>query len=290
MKYKFTAPMKVFLLMLMVFTTIGTHAQQKKKKATLGIYSVKATNPENYKEAASLTSSIKEAYVTSKRYTPLDRSSFSETSKIKEKDVQKNIDFINGYIAKQGKQQGAKYLVVSELTGVEYSKKEQGFNCSLNFNISITDIESGELISTKAFQSPKDLSGVDGSDKVTALSSEIRSFKNKIANFIIESTPFFAKVVDFERDGKKTYITLDVGNPQGVRSGDRYVVIHRQVKPYGIKDVEITKFGVKAVQGDFSIARVAKSDVKVLEELFNNPEAEILCKQIPCTICLPRFK
>lgn len=275
--------------MLMLNTSISL-GQQNKKKTTLGLLTFEALNKEqNYMEAALLTNTVKELFVESKKYIPLDRSQYSETAKFDELEAQKNIAFINGVVAKQGKQKGAIVLVGGQLTAVEYIQLNKGLQCKFNFTVNISDVESGELLATKVFKPGigDKIPTAHGIDELTASTIKMTLLKNEIQNFIIANTPFFAKIIKLEKIGKNTNILLEVGEDLGIKKGDRFEIY--KAEKIGKKDrlIPILKFGIAQVQGsDFSIGKIPRNRSEELQGLVNNPEVRLVCKQIECKICL----
>lgn len=275
-------------MVLMLNTAMSRGQQNKNKKTTLGLLTWEALNKEdNYKEAALITNTIKELFVESKKYVPLDRSLYSETAKFSELEAQKNIAYINGIVAKQGRQKGAVVLVGGEVSAVEYIELNSGVQCKMTFTININDVETGELIATKIFKPglTENIPKADGVDKITARNTRMILLRNKINNFIISNTPFFAKIIELEKEGKNTNVLLEVGEDQGISEGDRFVIY--QIKKYGKKTrkLEVVKIGVTDVQGDFSIAKIPKKQVKELETLMNDENVNLICQQTECKFC-----
>ncbi|NQZ42782.1 MAG: hypothetical protein HRT65_00580 [Flavobacteriaceae bacterium] len=278
-------------LQLIVLCVTVTAFSQKNKKTTLGLLTIEALNVENnYKEAAELTNTIKELFVESKKYYLLDRSQYAETAIFDELETQKKIGYINGIVAKQGKQNGALVLVGGKLTSVEYTKLKNGIQCLMTFTINITDVESNVVLATKVFKPnlvETKVRKADGIDQLTARTSRLLQLRNKINNFIIANTPFYAKIIELEKEGKNTNILLEVGDNEGVRKGDRFAVY--QVKKYEgnkTREVEVTKFSISKVQGDFSIGKISKKDIENLQDLISNKDVHLICKQIECKICI----
>ena len=205
MKSDYLKTVLSILCSTLVFGTILCFGQQtNNKKTTLGLLTFKALDIENnYMEAAELTNTVKELFVESKKYIPLDRSRYAETAKFDELEAQKNLAYINGVVAKQGQQNGAIVLVGGELTTVEYKKLKKGIQCLMTFTITISDVETGELMATRVFEPGigTNIPKADGIDPITARASKFLQLRNKINNFIIANTPFYAKIIELEKDG-----------------------------------------------------------------------------------------
>lgn len=278
-----------FILAVLFLTTISYGQQFNNKKTTLGLLTIEAVDKENnYLEAAELTNTIKELFVESKKYIPLDRSQYAETSILDEFETQKQIGFVNGIVAKQGIQQGALVLVGGKLTSVEYKDLKKGVQCLMTFTIDITDVESNEVLATKIFE--PDITSMipkaDGVDPITARASKFLQLRNQINNFIIANTPFYAKIVELEKDGRNTNILLEVGENEGVEKGDRFAIY--EVKRYSggkTRKLEVTKFGIDEVQGDFSVGSISKRDIDNLQKLMEDETVELICQQTECKLC-----
>lgn len=274
---------------LMFGTVLCFGQQTNNKKTTLGLLTFKALDIENnYMEAAELTNTVKELFVESKKYIPLDRSRYAETAKFDELEAQKNLAYINGVVAKQGKQNGAIVLVGGELTSVEYKNLDKGVQCLLNFTLTISDVETGELMATQVFSPSKVellIPKADGVENITARSSKLLQLRNKINNFIIANTPFFVKMIKLEKDGRNTNILVEAGTGNGLEKGDRFEIYKSEKIGSSERLVPILKFGISEVQGDFSVGRIPRNKVNQLEELMNDPEVKLVCKQVECSFC-----
>ena len=129
-------------------------------------------------------------FVESDLFTVLDRSKYSQTAIFKEIDVQKNIEFIEGFVVEQGKQNGAQAIVVGNLSSLSYSKSKYGnYDCGFVFNITINDIETGTVIASKSFNNPTFCITCSGDTKTKAFSSALNSLTKKMRNFILETFP-----------------------------------------------------------------------------------------------------
>ncbi|WP_157957246.1 hypothetical protein [Winogradskyella tangerina] len=254
---------------------------QNKKKPTLGLLSFESLNIDNYAEAEFLTETVKEIFVASKRFKPLDRSLYAETSIFTEIEVQKNINFINGHIVKQGKLDGAKFLVGGKLTSVGYKQGGNGeYNCTINFSISIIDIETGETMDTKTFSKMADITP-DGLDKTSAMANEIKTFRKKIQNFIINYSPYEVEIHKIKKVGRNGEIIIIAGKEEGIAKGNRFAI-------YEVTDVngkllkeEITQFNINELKGDFSSGKIKRKDIDNLIDLFEDPDVNLSCESIP---------
>lgn len=279
----------LFLIFLLCIS-LGMSQNVKNKKTTIGLTTFEALDEKNYREAELLTETVKELFVESKRYIPLDRTTYAETAKYKEIEVQKNVSFINGVVAKQGMQKGAKYLIGGKLTAVEYADMKKGVDCKLSFSIGITSVETGELLASETFTPGPISISADGIDQITAMSTQINLLRNKIGNFIIANTPFYVEIIQLEKTKKGANILINGGEEEGVVKGNRFA-IYRVSSINGIsRKQEVTKFSIDEVQGSISVGSIKRNMVEELDQLINDPSVELSCEEIECKICLNNFK
>lgn len=285
---KFRHPIIILGLLICSSTCIGQ--AKKNKKTTLGLTTFEALDIENYAEAELLTETVKELFVESKRYVPLDRSLYAETAKFKEIEIQKNVSFINGIVAKQGRQKGAKFLIGGKLTAVEYVKKKNGLDCKLSFSMSISEVETGELLASETF-TPRPISiSPDGMDKISAMATQINLLRNKIGNFIIANTPFYAEIIQLEPTKKGANILLKVGEDEGVVKGNRFVVYKVSTIAGRIRKQPIVKFSINEVQGGISVGSIKKNMTEELDRMIKDPNIELSCEEIECKFCINKIK
>ena len=171
------------------------------QKTTVGLQTFKAVNEEHWKEAESVTEKVKEVFVKSKRFTVLDRSLYTQTNIFKEKEVQKNIDFINGFVVKQGRSQGAKHIIGGKLISVQYEEVKDAFiRCDLSFSINVSDVETGELLHSELISLRLPLPPIPkpGLIEDEALINTLITLEKKIKAFIEGYVSFYTDVLDIE--------------------------------------------------------------------------------------------
>ncbi|PXX31206.1 hypothetical protein C7972_10141 [Arenibacter sp. ARW7G5Y1] len=287
-----TLKMKNTILFLIVILSISSGISQnsKNKKTTIGLTTFEALDEKNYREAELLTETVKELFVESKRYIPLDRTTYAETAKYKEIEVQKNVSFINGVVAKQGLQKGAKYLIGGKLTAVEYADMKNGIDCKLSFSINISSVETGELMASETFTPGPISISADGIDEISAMSTQINLLRNKIGNFIIANTPFSVEIIQLEKTKKGANILINVGVDEGVEKGNRFAIYKVSSIAGLTRKQEIIKFSIDEVQGGISVGGIKKNMVDELDQLINDPNVELSCEEIECKICFNKFK
>lgn len=271
------------MVLIALCSTTSFGQNNNDKKTIIGLLTFEAIDPNNFREAEQLTDEVKKLFVESKRYIPVDRSQYAETAKFTELEVQKNIVFINGEVAKQGRQKGAKFLVGGKLTGVEYVDLKKGLDCKLTFSISITNVETGELLATETFK-PGPIPSADGIEEITALATQLTLYRNKISNFIIANTPFYAEVVKLDKSEAEVY--LNVGESEGIEKGNRFAIYQVSELAGEVWKQEVLKFSIDKVQGGISVGGIKRREVDELDKLMNDPEIVLSVEEIECKLCI----
>ncbi|MEO0570210.1 MAG: hypothetical protein AAF039_00795 [Bacteroidota bacterium] len=255
------------------------------QKTTIGLLTFEASSFEDHSEAELLTEKVKEIFFESKRFRPIDRTRYAEVNKFKEEEIQKNIGYINGYVAEQGVKDGARSIIGGKLTSLSYATTKNGsIKCDLSFSITINDIETGEMLATKTFDPGIISTGLSGSTRTQALNNAVRSFTKKVENFIINNVPFYALIQQIEPVKKSAEILIVAGENEGVSKGDRFGIyevteIDTQ-KGVKIRKRLISKFPIKIVEGDFSTAIVGKGS-DVLLKKYNDENVTLVCQSMP---------
>lgn len=267
------------LLLLMVQPVLA-------QKTTIGLLTFEATSYSHHSEAELLTEKVKEIFFESKRFKPIDRTKYAEINKYREEEIQKNISHINGYVIEQGQKDGAKSIVGGKLTSLSYVTTKNGsIKCDISFSISINDVETGEMVATKTFDPGIISTGFTGATETQALNNAVRSYTKKIENFIINNVPFIAPIHQIESIKKSAEILLVAGSNEGVHKGDRFGIyevteIETRTKGIKIRKVLVSKFPIKAVEGDFSRAMVGK-DSDILLNKYNDENVKLICQSMP---------
>ncbi|MDO5969644.1 hypothetical protein Q4Q35_07480 [Flavivirga aquimarina] len=282
---------KILLITSLFFITIG-FAQ----KTTIGLQTFKAINADNWKEAEMITEKIKEVFVNSKRFTALDRTMYTKTSIFAEKEIQKNIDFINGYVVKQGRSKGAKHIIGGKILISSYSTIKSGEKkCDLSFSINVSDVETGELMISKVI-CPNRTSRTIGSLGLTGSSTEDEAFINallllekKINDFIEEYVSFYTDIVDLEEVNNKKggtvvkTVLVNAGIDDGMHKNDKFSICEvtyvETSKGKKKREREIAVFKVSKVQGEVSEGKITKGGEELAQK-FNDKETVLVCKSV----------
>ena len=278
---------KILLITFLCFSTL-TFAQ----KTTVGLQTFKAVNLENWSEAEAITEKIKEVFVKSKRFSVLDRTLYTKTNIFAEKEIQKNIDFINGFVVKQGKSKGAKHIVGGKVLTSSYSEGKNGLiKCDLSFSINVSDVETGELIFSEVISPNRVLTTLSGSSATESesLMNILSAFEKKINDFIEEYVSFYTDIVNLEEiESKKGIdivktILVNAGIDDGMHKNDKFsiceVTFVETSKGRKKREREIAVFKISKVQGELSEGKIIKGGQELAQK-FNDKETVLVCKSL----------
>lgn len=241
----------------------------------------KATDINNFSEAEAITDKVKQLFVESERFTVLDRSNYTQTSIIDEIEVQKNIEFIKGHVVEQGKQNGAQVIVIGNLSSLSYSTKNGSFNCSMSFNISINDIETGTVMASKSFNNSFFCPLCGGNTRTKAFTSTLKSFTKKMRNFILETFPTTLEIDSMYEVKGGGEVVLPIGEGGGVERKDKFKIYEVITKNGRTRKVELAVFPIVRIEGDFSVGKVKSKQFDLLYKKYNDPNVKLECVTLP---------
>ncbi|UOY07976.1 hypothetical protein L0P88_05345 [Muricauda sp. SCSIO 64092] len=256
------------------------------QRTTIGLLTFEANRYQDFQEADLLTERVKEIFFESKRFRPIDRTAYAEANKYREGEIQKNIEYINGYVTEQGIKDGAKFIVGGKLIALSYSKTKDGsFKCDMSFSISINDIETNELIATKTFNPGGPLNfKLSGGTETQAMVNTLRAAQKDIENYIINNVPFIAPIQQIDPVKKSAEVLIVAGKNEGVNKGDRFGIYQvteiETVKGLKVRKELVAKFPIKVVEGDFSKAFVGKNATELLDK-YNDDTIKLICQSMP---------
>lgn len=265
---------KIAIFLILILGSFSVSGQVK----YVGLVPFKTTDINHYAEAEALTEKVKELFAERIRLIILDRTKYSQTSIYKEIEVQKNIEFIEGFVIEQGKQNGAQAIVGGNLTSLTYGKSESGlYECSMTFGITINDIESGHVIGSKTFNTPAFCLTCAGGTKTETLSSVIRVLQKKIRAFILETFPITVGIEDVYESKGGGEIIIIAGEKEGITKKDKFKVYEVIKSGNRTRKAEILEFNIDRVEGDFSIGKIKGKKLSLLLDKFKNPDTKLEC-------------
>lgn len=267
-----TANISILLILLMTPSLVLSQLKY------IGLVPFKTTDINHYAEAEAITEKVKELFVERDRFTILDRTKYSQTSIYKEIEVQKNIEYIEGFVIEQGKQNGAQAIVGGNLTSLTYGKDKSGlYECSMTFSITINDIESGHVIGSKTFNTPAFCLTCAGGTKTETLFSVLRILQKKIRAFILETFPFTVKIEDVFEIKSGGEIIIIAGEKEGITKKDKFKVYEIIKSGSRTRKAEILEFTIDRVEGDFSVGKIKGKQFDLLMEKFKDSNVKLEC-------------
>lgn len=247
----------------------------------IGLAPFKTTDIEYYAEAEAITEKVKELFSERDRFVILDRTKYSQTAIYKEIEVQKNIEYIEGFVIEQGKQNGAQAIVGGNLTSLTYGKDKNGlYECSMAFSITINDVENGHVIGSKTFNTPAFCLMCAGGTKTETLFSVLRTLQKKMRAFIHETFPITVKIEDIYKLKGGGEIIIIAGEKEGVSKKDKFKVYEIIKSGDRIRKAQIAEFNIDRVEGDFSVGKIKGKQFDTLMDKFKDPNAKLECVTI----------
>lgn len=177
-----------------------------------------------FSEAA--TQKVINAFVDLKRFIVIERASIDKI--LQEQNFQMGDLTDPNTAAKFGSMLGTQYLVQGKILSLSTSKKDKEYRSTLEMNLRIVDVSSGQI------KSSKDVKGV--SDAKKDLSSKIaydalNDAEDGILNTLRSAFPVEGKVVKILESGKKSdklRVLISCGKEIGVREGDKFHIVQEE--------------------------------------------------------------
>lgn len=249
----------------------------------------------NYNESYSFTlqAILTKVFSEKKRFTVVDRTKLNEV--LKEKNLQKKEDFINGsFLAEQGKSIGAQYLVSTTINNIVYStvtiEKQafltnqktyvSGLQVSINISFSLIDVATGSVKSGKSYQKSfqYESQNVDAS-----ITKTLNSFEGNIMGWLNDVFPVEMKIIRIEskdKHGKPETVLIKGGSDMDLRKNKTLIGLNisSELDVYyndilnvdGVnmtRKVVIGRIKISENQGEFSLAKVKKGAEEIQTKL-----------------------
>ena len=270
-------------LIVLTYSTLGQN-----KKTSVGLLTFQAVNIDNHMATEALTEKVKEVFVRSKRFVPLDRSLYAELAKLSELETQKRIEYVNGEVARQGRLKGAKNLVGGKLLSLRYDDVKKGTlkRCIISFSITIQEVETGQLLEAENFEVKMPMPPIPKPSitEEEAFTNALIAFENKIKNFIIGYVPFFAPIQEIKEHKRGAEVLIVAGENEGIEKGDQFAI-------YRVTEITISSgetktrkeklatFSIANVEGDFSTGIVGNKEAETLLKVYST-DTKIVCQSI----------
>ncbi|MBX7152912.1 CsgG/HfaB family protein [bacterium] len=176
-----------------------------------------------FSEAA--TQKVINAFVDLKRFIVIERAAIDKI--LQEQNFQMGDLTDPDTAAKFGNMLGTQYLVQGKILNLSTSKKEKKYRSTLEMNLRIIDVSSGQI------KSSKDIKGT--SDAKKDLSSKIaydalNDAGEGILNTLRSAFPVEGKIVKILESGKKDKlrVLISCGKEIGVREGDKFHIVQEE--------------------------------------------------------------
>src|SRR5690606_26636595 len=200
-------------------------------------------------EARMVQETVTNAFVSSKKFTVVDRQKLEELEK--EKNLQRSESFMDSQNSfTDGLSKGANYLVDGSIMDVNYSEGKGGWTANVTIQLRMLDVSTGEIMSTgivssqfeedspvikkamKSLYSKDELKAIDAKNallqaakehKKDAFSTALMRLSENTKRFTGTILPIQAEVVSW--DNKKNEIVLAAGSHAGVQVGQLVDVV-----------------------------------------------------------------
>lgn len=236
------------------------------------------------KYAGLVTEKVVEMLTNTKRFQVVDRTSHD---KIKEElELQKSEAFIDSKnLVEQDIAVAAEKMITGHINKIPiYAMKNangsiKGYKGSVSFQMKVVDVATG--LSTEATSFEGKASDLMLSPE-SAVNQAMQSLQDEIYEYFRLNFPVTGKIVRIQNEskGKASVVLLNVGQKQGVKVGDRFIVQNIEMlegEPY---PVDLGTIKVIELSGDtFSECKVPAKIGEILKNKFIANE-KIVCKMV----------
>ncbi|MDW7695270.1 CsgG/HfaB family protein [Flammeovirgaceae bacterium SG7u.111] len=228
---------------LIVFSILFMfNVQAQEVKETVGIFPFTSSQYNYWSRyrnyANGLSEVVVDAMVNSQRFTVVDRTNFDDV--LKEGDLQKGEDFIEGLVVAQGKKLGAQYAITGTIISASadkastskipvslpgVSRNVSSYFGSINFTIKIIDVETGQIKASETLKSVSAANFVVNTPE-DAISNAVTNSDDEILKFINKHFKIRAVVqkVRLEKKGEAKEIVIEGGTAKGFKKGQMFEI------------------------------------------------------------------
>lgn len=298
--------MRAIILSALLLFQFNSYSQENSDgNYVVGILPVTSVTGEGQVYTSNVQAIVTKVFVEKSRFTVVDRTKLDQIAK--ERNLQKQEDFLNGEVIEQGKSLGAQYLISANINQIAkrggyiekskieydsyskqyYTKKYQVYltQIDLIINVQIIDVTTGVVKSNKSITSNAE---AETTSQETVINSAVRGLEVYIKAYANNAFPVFMKIIKVETTDKK-------GLPKTVliKGGSDVDLSYQKTSGfYGIgkKDVSselevyenateivdgkeykrkitVGKVKISEVQGEFSICEVKKGAEEIQQKL-----------------------
>jgi curli biogenesis system outer membrane secretion channel CsgG len=289
-----------FLLLLVLFKMSAQDS-----KISVGVMAFVSSEKENASRASQLQEIVIEVLSLKTNIEPIDRSKDALLNQ--ELDVQINERSIaSKKLVEQGKKIGANNLIIGTLTSIEVNEEKtsigklsglvggfggntSNFKANISFSLQIIDVETGKIISHKAFNKTADNVGVSipilgsGNSKEKAIVNAMDDSKKKILSWLNEVYPSLIKILKIEERTKsgKPKTILVTGVDSSLKEGSKLILEEIELISSGIgteplrRYKKIASLVLKEKQGDITVCKISEGEDIIEEKMTNGSKLNI---------------
>ncbi len=296
-----------FIICLTLFFVFA-NAQELQDKYTIGILPVTASDYSNDSYKASIYAIITNVFTGKSRFTVVDRAKLDQIAK--ERNLQKQEDFIDGFIVEQGKSLGAQYLVSGNVTqisttgynkqlsksvknpntGVWEKKYYQAYftQATLSLNMQVIEVATGSVKSSKIITISKEAETTDQRYVINATIAATEGYVRGWANEVFPVEMKVMKVESLDKKGMPKTILIKGGADMDMQhsrafltnSSSELEIYENEVMVVDDKEytrqITIGKITIAETQGEFSVCKI-KSGAEAIQKKLNEGKT-LRCK------------
>lgn len=297
--------MKKITLFLLLLVLFKMSAQDS--KIAVAVMPFQSSSSVDKARAAQLQEIVLEILSLKSNIDPIDRSKDALLNM--ELDLQLDVrTYASKKLVEQGKKIGANQLIIGTLTNIEVKEEKTStpnipglgkiggnttnFKASISFSMQIIDVETGKIISHKAFNKTSDNIGVaipilgSGNSEENAVVNAMADCKKKILSWLNENYPSIIMIESIEERSKKgkpkTVLVSGVDN--SLQEGSKLIleeIVIIKAESNGQhkqRIIPIAILEIKEKQGDYTLCKVTEGEDVLEEKMANGNKLNIKVK------------
>ena len=287
--------MKLAMSLILILSAGFLHAQDE--KIPVAMFPFVSLSPEYKGRASQIQEMVLEMLQAKSNIEVIDRSKDSLLMKELDNQIREQSVAAQGLV-QQGKVLGAKNMIVGTVSNIVFEQSKGSFyntqtkqnsetvmySADVSFSLQLSDVESGKILSTKAFNSKDLRSGIAffsknsrfSALKEDAIMNAISVTKKAVAAWLNQTYPPLIQIVKIEDRNKKGYpqTVLVTGIDGSIQKGAQLTVNEIEMidvgqgKPPIQRRVKIADLKVQDLQGDITVCRVTSGE-NILEAKWN---------------------
>lgn len=263
---------------------------------TVGVLPTTASDAAAKKYCTQVYAAISNVFTTKKRFTVVDRTKLDQIAQ--ERNLQKQEDFLDGFVVEQGKSLGAQFLIQANISqiiaqyvqiqkfrvvSVNPYKSEKyfvdGYNVTALVNVQTIDVSTGQVKGSKTI----DLSQQwETNNPEVAIASSLKRLEARgytpLEQWVNDMFPVDMKVIKVEeadKKGRPKKVLIKGGSDmdlnRGKYSGSKLQVYINEVLSIDGKEytrpAPVGEVMIDELQGDFAVCKVTEGADEILKRL-----------------------